>query len=183
MLLRVLFLDSGGDLESGFTIALRGGEENVLNSVKYTAETLILGVLNSKFEISLLENHAISILDKNKAPSDADLAIQEIQEIDDERNSNYLGEHNACEVIMDNLEVKQYVKLFSERKLSVSPAVIVKLPTALVNTIASYKNFFDFFKKDQQIQSLDLQKDIDQDWLNELNLDIDIARFRIIKKI
>lgn len=172
----------GGDIESGFTIALRGGEENVLNSVKYTAETLILGVLNSKFEISLLENHAISILDKNKEPSDADLAIQEIQEIDDERNSNYLGEHNACEVIMDNLEVKQYVKLFSERKLSVSPAVIVKLPTALVNTITSYKNFFDFFKKDQQIQSLDLQKDIDQDWLNELNLDIDIARLPNDKK-
>ncbi|CUM49853.1 unnamed protein product [Debaryomyces fabryi] len=167
---------TGGDIESGFTIALRGGEENVLNSVKYTAETLVIGVLNSKFEISLLENHGISILDKSHDLSNADMALQEIQKIEDERNANNLNENNACEIIMDNLEVTHYVKIFSERSLSVSPAVTVELPSALVNVIASYKRFFEFFKTDTMIQSLDLHKDIEQDWLNELNLDIDITR-------
>lgn len=167
---------TGGDIESGFTIALRGGEENVLNSVKYTAETLIIGVLNSKFEISLLENHGISILDKSKDLSNADMALQEIHKFEDERHFNNQDENNTCEIIMDNLEVMQYVKLFSERSLSVSPAVKVELPSALVNVIASYGKFFEFFKKDKKIQSLNIHKEIEQDWLNQLNLDMDVTR-------
>ena len=43
---------TGCDIQLGFTISLRGGDEELLNGVKYAAETLMPGYLNARFEKS-----------------------------------------------------------------------------------------------------------------------------------
>lgn len=165
---------TGGDIASGFTIALRGGEENVLNSVKYAAETLIIGILNAKFEIALLDNHGVSITDAKENVSEMLLSLEDVQKSDNEIAGNN-NEEDTCGAVLENLEVQQYIKLFSERKLSVSPAVVIGLPTALKNLVNSYKKYFDFYKRNQVIQSLSLDDNIDQDWLEDLNLKVELS--------
>ena len=158
---------TGCDIQLGFTISLRGGDEELLNGVKYAAETLMPGYLNARFEKSFFENLLLNYIEGNKNEK-----IVEIRDKLEEVNNNDDNEEvlNTCEISLDSTEVVEYFKLFNERKLSLSPAVEFSLPTPLVNVITSYYSFYQFFQKHNQIQKLESSEDIDDSWLVELNI-------------
>lgn len=71
---------TGGDVASGFTIALKGGDEETLNNVKYATESAIIGRLNSKFEISLFKDLGLVFGDGKRKRGILDLT-EKLQEI------------------------------------------------------------------------------------------------------
>jgi 1-phosphatidylinositol-3-phosphate 5-kinase len=166
----------GNDLESGFTISLRGGDEDLLNSVKYAAETLVSGYMNARFEKSLFDNHMIAFHkdNTNHKVIDYNMKLQEIK--DDETKADFEEEAKSCEFNLDSTEVTNYVRLFNERKISMSPAANFPLPTRLINVIDSFYSFHEFFKKNRVIQTLENIDLIDEDWLNELKINLDFSQ-------
>ncbi|EGW33263.1 uncharacterized protein SPAPADRAFT_50162 [Spathaspora passalidarum NRRL Y-27907] len=161
----------GCGIPSGFTISLRGGDEDLLNSVKYAAETLLPGYLNSRFEKSLFDNLLITY--KDGITNGCLNRINDmLLEIDDENNKE--EESKSLEFSLDSTEVVNYVKLFNERKLSLSPSIIYSLPTPLVNVIETYHNYHDYYIKNKLIQSIDSAEDIQDVWLSDLRLSIDM---------
>ncbi|KAG7665522.1 MDM12 [[Candida] subhashii] len=166
---------TGSELANGFTICLRGGDEELLNSIKYAAETLISGYLNSRFEKSYFDNLLVSF-DKELTNSKVVEINRKLQEINNpEDDDDKEEESKSCELSLDSTEVVNYVKLFNERKLSLSPISMFTLPTPLVNVIDSYYNFHGYFKRNKVIQNLESVEGIDDSWLDELRVNLDIS--------
>ncbi|RLV95687.1 1-phosphatidylinositol 3-phosphate 5-kinase fab1 [Spathaspora sp. JA1] len=157
----------GCGIAQGFTISLRGGDEELLNSVKYAAETLLPGYVNSRFEKSLFDNLLITF--RGVPSTSIDERVQEILgEIDDQVVKE--EESKLLEYSLDSTEVVNYVKLFQERKLSSSPAITYSLPRPLVNVIETYNKFHSYYQQNKLIQAVESTEDIEQTWLDELRL-------------
>ncbi|KAG2732882.1 hypothetical protein G9P44_003872 [Scheffersomyces stipitis] len=165
---------TGNDISAGFTISLRGGDEELLNSVKYAAETLLPGYLNARFENGLLDNSMTTISEEIQSSSLVQYndILQEMKS--DEVEVDLEEENRSCEFSLDSTEVVNYVKLFNERKLSLSPTVCLTLPTPLVNVIDSYYSFHRFFKTNKVIQDTQDPDSIHEEWLDEMKINIDI---------
>ncbi|KAK6458092.1 uncharacterized protein RJT20DRAFT_93338 [Scheffersomyces xylosifermentans] len=164
---------TGNDISSGFTISLRGGDEDLLNSIKYAAETLMPGYLNARFERGLLENQ-MTIIDESKENTTVMEYNKVLQEIkNDETEIDKEEESKSCEFSLDSTEVVDYVNLFNKRKLSLSPASTFSLPTPLVNVIESYYQFHLFYKKNKMIQLMESPETIKTEWLEEMKVNFD----------
>lgn len=147
---------TGTDVTSGFTVALRGGLESLLDSVKYTAEVLAPSILNSKFEVSLLKEQGVEYVDEPSSElsllskvtnieGTLDLLIKVYESLPKEIKTQLGALH-----ILDKQEVFEYCKSFQKRQLSSSPSVVYAPPSALWNLIESYEyylNAFDNFKQ------------------------------------
>lgn len=162
----------GTDMSSGFTIKLRGGDEDHLNSIKYAAETLMPGYLNARFEKSLFEDHGIrfSAYTQNDEVEQMNRKFAEIQNYKEETDNE---EDELCKVSLDSTEVVNYVKLFNERSLSLSPAVKYTLPTPLVNVINAYYDYHQYFKVNKKIQNTKEITDLDKSYLQEFQIKFD----------
>jgi 1-phosphatidylinositol-3-phosphate 5-kinase len=158
----------GTDISSGFTICLRGGNEDLLNSIKYAAETLMPGYLNAKFEESLFEDHNVSLISgpKDETVEEINRSLAELAVDDFDKEA----ELQLCEYSLTNTEVLSYVKLFNERVLSVSPAVEYTLPSPLINVITSYLKFHNYYKTHQMIQNLSSTDSIDKSLLDSFQI-------------
>lgn len=165
---------TGNDIESGFTIGLRGGDHDLLESIKYAVETLISAQLNAKLERSLLYDHGVTIMESDFNPVLAlsnhleEIRLDQENEIDDTLTS--------CNNALDNHEIENYIKLFNERKLSTSPAVKFSLPTSLLNVVDFYDKFYRFYKINKRIQSSQTCEGIDTEIFDELKINIDINK-------
>ncbi|KAK6465031.1 hypothetical protein DFJ63DRAFT_300934 [Scheffersomyces coipomensis] len=164
---------TGTDMQSGFTIQLRGGDDTLLTSIKYVFETLLPGYLNAKFEKSLMDDEMSSFsgITTNHKILEFKSILDEIAndtEIDKEQ------ENNACEFGLEIIDVQNSFALFNHRKLSLSPASSFSLPTPLSNIIESYYKFHKFFKKNQLIQTTDNIDHIDPLWLDDLKVNFSL---------
>lgn len=160
---------TGCDIHLGFTISIRGGNNNLLNNVKYAAETLMPGYINARFEKSFLDNLLLSYVKPTENPKIVDIQ-QKLQEI---RDNTIEGDENGKlhDLKLDPAEVVNYVKLFSERKLSLSPPVEYSLPNPLAKTIYTYYAVHQFAQQNAEIQKLSSVDDIKEEWLTELKID------------
>lgn len=164
---------TGSDLESGFTIALRGGDEELLNSVKYAAETLISAVLNARFEKGLLGDHGLGFV---KSEENSILTL--FNHLNDLRKGNEIMDDVliSTTTALDNHEIGNYIKLFDDRKISTSPAVQFSLPMPLLNVVDAYETFNKFHQVNYRIQHATDMDEIDAQWYEELKLNIDVAK-------
>lgn len=167
---------TGTDVTSGFTIALRGGPESLLDSVKYTTEVLAPSILNSKFEISLLKEQGVEYLDEPSSELSLLSKVTNIEAILNgllklyEELPKELQSQLGAVHILDKQEVFEYCKSFQERQLSSSPSVVYAPPSALVNLIESYEHYlnaFDSFK-----QTLLSGEDIDPESLKSIGVSV-----------
>lgn len=162
---------TGNDTTAGFTISLRGGDEELLSSVKYAVETMIPGYMNARFEKSLLEDHSIklSIPTQIAEVDEINGKFFEIQSYEDSNKE----EGRVSTVTLDKTEVVNYMKLFNERSLSTSPAVKYSMPTPLMNLINSYYEYHLYSKKNEAIQGLRDVKDVDPSFMNDFQIKYD----------
>ncbi|KAL6452464.1 FAB1 1-phosphatidylinositol 3-phosphate 5-kinase FAB1 [Candida maltosa Xu316] len=160
---------TGCDIQSGFTISLRGGDEELLNSVKYAAETLMPGYLNARFEKSFFDNlslHYIKGDGENRKNIEIENQLKEVCSQVNEADQVV----KTCEISLESTEVVNYVKLFNERRLSLSPSIEYSLPKPLINVVSSYFNFYNFYQINKKIQNLETVENIDENWLEDLKI-------------
>lgn len=166
---------TGNDISAGFTVCLRGGDEEVLRNVKYSVETLVPGVLNSKLELSLLNDSSLTVyeLNTNSKIEQISSILSEVllHSLNLEDVLKYLNEDNIeTPMSLDRDEVSKYIKLFSERVLSLSPMVRFELPKALVRVVHAYLNFFAAYQLDNKIQLLNSIDEVDEDISSNFNM-------------
>lgn len=165
----------GSDVESGFTICLRGGDEEYLSSVKYASESLIPGAFNFRFERSFFQDFSLLI----------DVSLEHREDF----GLNFLENHlqiesddpsdlkTVCIHSLEHYGVLNYVKLFNERVLSFSPSVSYPLPTTLSNVIKTFETFVHYYELDRQIRGLTEDDEVKPEWLEELQFDFNLERF------
>lgn len=166
---------TGSELESGFTICLRGGDEELLSSAKYAAESLIPGILNAKFEKALFKDLSLVIEETGVEPGIETFELLQncIKSEDGIKNDTKAG----CVQSIEHYGVCNYIKLFGERLLSVSPSVHFTLPKALLNLSQAFEEFVEFDKFNSMIQQITIEDEIDVLWLSKLNFDFNLERF------
>lgn len=166
---------TGTDPEFGFTICLRGGDEEALGSAKYATESLIPAVLNTKFERSFLKDSSLIIEEAETRPElEAYLSLNKCMQYYEGKKSD---QKLACVQSIEHNGICNYIKLFSERILSVSPAVKFTLPKALLNLAQAFEELVAFDEFNDMIQSITPEIDIDQLWLTKLQFDFNLERF------
>ncbi|KAI3404415.2 hypothetical protein KGF56_002812 [Candida oxycetoniae] len=162
---------SGTNIQSGFSICLRGGDEELLGSIKYTAETLTPGYLNARYEKSFFGNMLLCFDFDNLNKCENLVMVNDI--LDELQNSEYWGK---IEPGLDSgEEVIKYIDLFNTRKLSLSPCVQFSLPTPLVNLVVSYRNYFQSFVRDKSLQELADVGTVDSSIMENLNITVTSA--------
>lgn len=129
----------GNDRSAGFTITLRGGDDDTLTGVKYATETVLPGVLNAKFEKLLFSDLAVT-------------AVPATPPQPDQKLDAVLA--NPIEVTLDDSEVVQYMHLLQKRLLSLSPSIGFPLPRPLARVLASYYRYYDYVQSHQRISEL-----------------------------
>lgn len=173
-LIKTYLFFTGGDLESGFTISLRGGETNLLDSMKYTLESVMSGKINSKYERKYFENHNLCYnsgsLNKNTRSRIEVPAIFEYKEKDD--NDEQSDIQTSLQSILDQLEVHNYSKLLSSRVLSVSPATTLRPPTIFMDVIKSYNDVIRYLGIHKRIRSVDDESQLDDEIISQFLLTI-----------
>ncbi|KAI5951639.1 MDM12 [Candida jiufengensis] len=154
---------TGTNKQMGFTISLRGGNEELLESIKYAAESLMPGYLNARFEKSLFNNMLLSSIKaaKGKELIDINEKTGKLQNDD---------QFNAIEPKLDYNEVIKYLDSFNTRKISSSPCVQFNLPVPLVNVIESYVKYFNYYKTNARIQELTTTEEINPIWKDQLKI-------------
>lgn len=159
---------TGSDIENGFTICLRGGDEDTLNSIKYAAETMISAVINARFERRLLDDHGLAfrVTDKSDAV-DLYNKVQELNDFDEEDDRL-----EGCKQSFSTHEIENYIKLFTERKLSTSPGVLFPLPGPLINVVDAYETLREFYNVNKTIQSAESMDEIELDKVEQLRLNV-----------
>lgn len=166
---------TGTDITSGFTICLRGGDEELLGSTKYAAESLAPGVFNARFEISFFKN--LSLIIEEPALDLASHAFDDLHAIMQSDNDTLDDAQLSCLQTITHYGVYDYVSLFCKRILSDSPAVKFSLPRALINVISALKAYMNFCELNKMIQQLEPSDDIQSGWLEQLNFDFNLERF------
>lgn len=161
---------TGCDIQCGFTICLRGGDEESLNSIKYATETLMSSVFNARFEKSLLEDHGLRLV-----AHDSTTATALLQQLHNARQGDEIDDILvACNNSLDNHEIGNYIKLFTERVISVSPLVNFQLPVALLDVVEAYQNVHKLFKLNQKIKAIGSEEDVDADLLEDLKINVNL---------
>lgn len=158
---------TGTDIESGFTIVLRGGDEPLLESIKYTAEVLVHGYLNARYEKSFLRNILLTCkaLSLDQTGKDVDQKVDEV-------TNDYLWK--SVEPVLDNQEVLSYIESFKTRRLSLSPSVQYILPSVLTRVVESYYQYFQGYKLNEAIQKVTSMDQVDPRWKDRLRIAINV---------
>lgn len=162
---------TGTDVLSGFTISLRGGDKELLSSAKYTTESILNGVFNSKFEKSFLKDMSIQ-----PGNGGASLDVTTFRSYFDAPNESTM----KCTQEIEKLGIVSYIKLFAERVLSTSPSVSFTLPSALINIMDSFVQLAKFAQLNSQIQAAENAKD---DWFDVFKLPKTRDAAKIIKYV
>lgn len=166
---------TGSDIQSGFTICLRGGDEESLNSVKYATETLMSAVFNARFEKRLLEDHNLKLISNDTTTAGELFTQLENTRLEQQQDGNEIDDVLvACNNSLDNHEIGNYIKLFNERVISTSPCVNFQLPVALLDVVEAYQNINKLFKVNQRIKAIASEEDIDSDLLEELKINVEL---------
>lgn len=166
---------TGCDTRYGFTICLRGSDSESLSGAKYTTETLTPALWNAKFEKSFFLNLGLTFLEKKTRPGMDTLSLLE-QSLNDARNLD----HEASSTCLNSIEhygIVNYIRLFTERYLSVSPSVSFSLPGVLLNVVNSFVRYVDFACFNNKIQQATDPESFDVEWLSKARIDIDPKRF------
>ncbi|CAK9682206.1 unnamed protein product [Candida parapsilosis] len=158
---------TGIDTQLGFTIMLRGGDERLLDNVKYTAEVLIHGYLNARYEKSLLRNSLLTCTELS-----LDQSVNDIDQIMTSLLNDDLS--SVIKPVLDNQEVVSYINSFKLRRLSLSPSVQYNLPTMLVKVVETYYRYFHSYKLDKEIQSLTSSDQVDANWKDQLKIKLNV---------
>lgn len=169
---------TGCDIESGFTICLRGGDEELLESTKYAAESMAPGVFNARFEKQLFRDMSLVIQDHANVLNSNHSVFEELQTLVHQDSETSAEAKISCNLALKNYGISDYIELLEKRVLSDSPAVKFTLPNALNNVVSAFKSyvhFCDFNKTLQQLQSTD---DFNEEWLHNLNLDLNLEKFQ-----
>lgn len=162
---------TGTDSQLGFTIALRGGDEDTLNSIKYTTENLLVTQINAKFEKSYFEDHFLVFVE--------DLPQESVTSITNKINSirqEITSGTQSIEFFPDEKEVFEYIELLNLRQISTSPATKFSLPTPLRSAIEAYINFYSFNTKNRVLQHCESVDDVELSLIEDLKLNIDIDK-------
>lgn len=167
----------GSDIESGFTVCLRGGDEELLSSAKYAAESMIPGVFNSRFEKSLFQDSSLMIEGPlNDLESTVLHDLSESMKLDPEAPEDNESKL-SCVKLLDQYGVFNYIKLFNERILSFSPSVQFSIPFALENVLQSFQKFSSFYEVDKKIQSMKIDDEVEGELLDKLQFHFNLERF------
>lgn len=162
----------GTKIESGFTICLRGGDEELLSSAKYATESLVLGVLNSRFEKGLFKD--MSLIIENAA---LNITKDLLGDLNQCMHENTCDTKQPCIQSLCHLGVSDYITLFEKRVLSDSPAVHFTLPKPLSNLVSAFKAYLEFCDFNKQMQLLQPDDEIEPGWLAKLDFDFNLERF------
>ncbi|CAK9440348.1 uncharacterized protein LODBEIA_P44480 [Lodderomyces beijingensis] len=159
---------SGTPLSHGFTICLRGGNDEVLSGVKFAAETLTPGYFNARFERSFFDNMLLTFDASNDSDgSNGSKKSEEINNLINDLQSSELWQ--SIEPKLED-EIIAYIDALGKRMLSLSPCVEFSLPVPLTNLIRSYHEFYDAFAINQTVQALSSSEvDNAHDILGKLN--------------
>ncbi|QBM86232.1 1-phosphatidylinositol-3-phosphate 5-kinase [Metschnikowia aff. pulcherrima] len=165
----------GSQVELGFTICLRGGDEEYLSSVKYASESLVPAAFNFRFERSLFQDFSLVIGSNRRVQDGLDPAsLEELMQVD---TQDKLDLKAVCVSSMEALGVLNYVKLFAERILSFSPAISYPLPVTLSDVIRSFSKFVHYYELDKSVQRMSELDEIKSEWLSDLQFDFNLERF------
>lgn len=162
----------GSSAESGFTICLRGGDEEFLSGAKYTTETAIPGFLNARLEKSLLSDGSLVIQTKSKRRSKSRLLENQLspEPVPDDLMT-------SSKETIERLGVCDYVELFEARCLSNSPSVSYDLPPVLMNVIDTFNDFVSFYNFNTSIQNITSDDNIESEWIDRLDFKFDLDSF------
>lgn len=171
----------GTKSQEGFTICLRGGDEEYLSSAKYAAESLIPGALNARFEKSFLRDLGLVSDLLTQVSTELDLrrlvsTTESVTEAGDDAKS-------TCVKSIHQYGVINYLQLFGERMLTYSPSVNYPLPKTLDKVIKSYLRFVDFNEFNERLQAFSDLSLIDNEVLKRLEFDMDLNRLQGEKNI
>ncbi|EGV66020.1 hypothetical protein CANTEDRAFT_119090 [Yamadazyma tenuis ATCC 10573] len=158
---------TGTDTELGFTITLRGGDEETLNSIKYATENLLSTQINAKFEKSYFEDSKLVYLEDLPNESVSSLSSK-LNQIKSEAEIENMG----IEIIPDEKEVFGYIAMFINRHISTSPAAKFSLPTPLVNAVEAFFVFHNFNERNKLLKSNESLDDVEMSLIEELKLNI-----------
>lgn len=156
---------TGTDISSGFTIALRGGLEPLLDAIKFTVETVAPSILNAKFETALLKEQGVEFLDEINDGNDFSSKVDLVEKTlaDCIHADSELTEAISLQLgrlhVLDDREVFEYCKSYSARQLSSSPSVHFPPPSTLVNLMNSFELYLQNYKELKQSLLL-LEEDI-----------------------
>ena len=163
---------TGSNIESGFTICLRGGDEEFLSGAKYATETLIPGFLNSRLEQSFFMDCSL-YLQKEETVSQFDI----LQKYLSDKATSPDDLKSAALDTMERLGVCNYIKLFETRYLSVSPSVEYPLPPVLANVVETFQDFSNFYDFNSKIQQLTTEDTTDSAWFEKLHFAFNLESF------
>lgn len=166
---------TGTQKESGFTLCLRGGDEEFLSSFKYVAESLLPAAFNCRFERGFFQDFSLIV---NGRPTNPGIAgLKTLNECMSLALENSGDSKLMCLKVIEHFGVVNYVLLFANRILSISPSVQFPLPVPLSNVINSLQKAMDFYSFNQEIQKITTSDEIEGAWLEKLHFDFNLERF------
>lgn len=166
---------TGTQKEAGFTLCLRGGDEEFLSSFKYAAESLIPAVFNARFEKGFFLDFALCVEAPPPNPGITGLALlKECLAIALEHSGD---SKLLCLKSIEHFGVSNYVELFAQRILSFSPSVHFPLPVPLANVINSLQRAIEFYQFNCELQQITEEDEIEGAWLEKLHFDFNLERF------
>lgn len=165
---------TGSTIESGFTICLRGGDEELLGSTKYAAESVVPGVFNARFEKSFFKD--VSLIIEASALDIASTRLNDFQMIMKQDEEGADEAKLSCVLSISHYGIADYIALFQKRILSDSPAVQFTLPKSLDKLVDAFLKYADFCDFNDSIQKLQPTDEVDHQWLERLNFDFNLER-------
>lgn len=166
---------TGCDTQYGFTICLRGSDSESLSGAKYTTETLTPALWNAKFEKGFFITLALAFQEPKTRPGTETLSLLNQSLIDAKSIEN--EPITNCLNSIEHYGIANYIKLFTERFLSVSPSVNFGLPGVLLNVVNAFVRYIDFACFNHKIQLVLDPDSFEVDWLTKARVDIDPNRF------
>lgn len=154
---------TGVDIDSGFTVALRGGDEDTLTGAKYAAELVLAGVLNEKFEVLLFTDLSVTrrgILKPGQGIIDPEF----------KQRFEAVKLAKVEDIGLDPTEVVKYIQLFSTRLLTLLPLVHYGLPEPLVRVVDAFYDWWQYHNRYQKIQQLNDNDEVANGLVSGLSL-------------
>lgn len=169
---------TGSDIECGFTICLRGGDEELLGSTKYAAESMVPGVFNARFEKQLFRDLSL-VIRRHDLMLNSGTTVSELLRALSHQDGEVPDEAKvSCAQSLNHYGICDYIELFEKRVLSDSPAVQFTLPKALKNLISALETYVEFCDFNKSLQRLQPTDEINNSMLEKLNFDFNLERFR-----
>lgn len=161
----------GTDPEQGFTITLRGGDEETLNSIKYTTENLLSLQVNAKFEKGYFEDSKL-VYSEDLPNDSASYLANRLNLI---KNEAVNGEDENS-TMPDEKEVFEYIDLFLQRLISTSPSSKFSLPTPLINLVESFITLYNFNERNNYLKNCESLDEVETNLIEDLRLNIDLDK-------